>query len=839
MGGRIADLAVYEADPRIFYVGTAGGGVWKTENGGHTMTPIFDKQPVLAIGAVAVNQKNPDEVWVGTGEPSSRNSTDIGQGLYHSTDGGKTWTSVAGFENVRQFGKIAIDPNDPKTILVAALGNLWGPNPERGLYKSTDDGKTWKKVMDQGDKVGVVDVVYNPKNPKVVLAVTWERLRVPYNFYSRSVNNGIWRSTDGGEKWTRMTKGIPTGEVGRIGLDVMDSNPKIWVAEIDHKDEAGYYRSEDEGQSWTKISKQDDRPFYFSMPRQDPTDENRVYAPATSLMYSDDKGKTFKDMSGSIHPDFHAMWIDPKDHNHMLVGNDGGVAQTRDRGVSWEFLGTMRIGQFYAVDTDNRKPYWVYGGAQDNGCWGGPTQTRNGGVSYFHWISVGGGDGFYVKVDPEDWHIIYSESQGGAIQRINVETGEGRGIRPIPSRLGEPSGTRYRFNWDSPIFISPHNHTTLYFGGNKVFKSVDRGNNWKLVSPDLTTNDPEKEKPVVGDNIQSGAETHCTIICIGESPVKQGVLWVGTDDGNLQVSQDDGVTWKNVVSNVPGVPKNTWVTRVVPSKYKEGRCYVTFDGHRSNDYKPYVYVTEDFGATWKALTGIPDGNPCYAFAEGEQNEDLLFVGTEFGLYVSIDRGQSWTKYTTDSWPNVRVDDLKIQARDLDLVVATHGRSFWTVPIGALEQLTKTNRDKDAFLCQPRNIYFIGRMSGGGYTSFGEFVARNTQPGAPIFYNLKTEAKERVTISVVDAAGNEVGHMTGDRDAGLHTVSWSPRGRIGRVSGDFGVVLKIGDKEIARTSVRVESMITDTGYTQDSDDQEQTTSGDPDERTGGEREGAGG
>ncbi|MBS1715905.1 MAG: hypothetical protein JST30_16375 [Armatimonadetes bacterium] len=830
MGGRVSDVAVFEKEPRIFYVGTASGGVWKTENGGTNMVPVFDKQPVLSIGAVAVNPQDPEDVWVGTGEPSSRNSTCYGDGLYHSTDGGKTWTLV-GFQEARHFSKIVVSPDDPKTVYVAALGNLWGPNPERGLYKTKDGGKTWKKVIDMGPKTGVIDLVVNYKNPKVLLAATWERVRLPYNFYSRSAGNAIYRSTDGGERWTKVTKGMPAGDLGRIGLSMMRSNPKICVATIDAKEGGGFFRSEDEGQSWKRMGGNNDRPFYFSRPQQDPTDEKRCYTGATSLRYSDDKGATFRDFNSQIHPDHHAIWINPSDNQHMIVGNDGGVVQTRDRGKTWQFLGTMRIGQFYAVDVDMRKPYWIYGGAQDNGCWGGPSQTRSGGVSFYHWTTIGGGDGFYVEADPEDYRTVYSESQGGGIQRVNMETGEGRGIRPSPNRLGEPTGTRYRFNWNSPILISPHNHTTLYFGGNKLFKSVDRGDNWKAVSPDLTTNDAEKLKPVVGDSINSGAETHCTIITVSESPVKQGVLWVGTDDGLVQTSKDDGVTWTDVTANIPGVPKGTWVSRVNASRFKDGRCYVTFDGHRGNDYAAYVFVTEDFGATWTRIAGIPDGASCYAFTEGVRNEDLLFVGTEYGVFASIDRGVSWTKYTTGAFPNVRTDDFVIHPRELDLVIATHGRSFWTVPVGPLEQLTKANREKDVYLCEPQAVYGLGRQIEGGYTPFGEFTSPNTQPGTTVYYWLKAETKEKVKVVIQDAGGRDLASLDGQGAAGLNSVRWRPRGRgLTNRTGDVSAVLRIGDKDVAKVAVHLESLVPDGGPNTGSEEWESTR--DEDEEGGG-------
>lgn len=807
LGGRVSDVAVYEKDPRIFYVATASGGVWKTENGGAKLEPIFDKQPSLATGAVAVNPNDPNDVWVGTGEGSSRNSTCYGDGLYHSTDGGKTWTLV-GFEKCRQFSRITFDPNNSKTILVAALGNLWGTNPDRGLFKTTDGGKTWKKVIDGGDKVGVIDVVYNAKNSKIVLAATWERLRVPYNFYSRSANNAIWRSTDGGDHWTKITKGMPKGDLGRIGLDIMRSNPKICVATIDAKDGGGYFRSEDEGQSWVQTSKLDPRPFYFSVPRIDPNDENRCYLPGTELQFSDDKGKTFKTM-GDMHPDHHAFWIDPKDSNHMIDGNDGGLVQSRDRGKSWEFLATMRIGQFYAVDYNMMKPYWFGGGAQDNGSWIGPSQTNHGGVLYYDFVGFQFGDGFHVQFDKADSEWFYSESQGGGIMKSSRINGSDQSVRPTNAKTGEPASEKYRFNWSTPFVLSPYNQSTIYMGGNKVFKSIDKGVHWKAISPDLTTNDPSKLKPVEGDIINSGAELHCTIITLNESPNKPGVLWAGTDDGLIQVSQDDGSTWKEVGANISGVPKSTWVSRVAPSRYQAGRCYVSFDGHRTNDYKPYVYMTEDFGATWKNITGnLPDGS-VYVVKEGIKNEKLLFAGTEFGLFVSLDQGANWTKYVTGSWPNVRVDDVTIHQRDMDLLIATHGRSFWSIPISPLEQLTDDARTKDVFLCEPATAYLLGRQDGAGYTSFGEFSARNTQPSTVIAYWLKNKTDDKVVVSVLDAKGNEVTKFDGKGAAGLNTVAYNIRGRNStRRTSDFTVVLKIGDKEVARTSLRVENLIQD-------------------------------
>ncbi len=802
MGGRIMDIAVYDREPRVFCVAFASGGLWRTENGGTTMTPIFDRMPTQSFGAVAIDPTDPKVIWAGTGEESSRNSTSWGAGLFKSVDAGKTWEPL-GLAETRHTARIAIHPKDTKTVFVATLGGLWDQTTDRGLFKTKDGGKSWRKVLDAGPKAGAIDVVFDPKNPSVLLAATWERFRLPYNFYSRGPGSGLWRSTDGGESWRRVTRGLPEGDLGRIGLSVMKSNPKVWVATIDAA-AGGFFRSEDGGQSWSKVNTLNPRPFYFSRPVQDPLDENRVYICGVNVHVSDDKGRTFRQAPWPIHPDHHAMWVDPTDSMHLIIGNDGGLSQSRDRGATWDFIDNMAVGQFYAIGADMRKPYFVYGGLQDNGSWGGPTQTRQGHVAYHHWYGVGGGDGFFVQVDQEDWRWLYSESQGGNVSRLNQVTGESKFIKPRP-----PQGERYRFNWSSPIFLSPHNSATVYFGGNRLFKSVNRGDNWKVVSPDLTTNDPEKQKPVVGDAVNSGAETHCTIITIGESPLKQGVLWVGTDDGQLQVSQDDGVTWANVIANVPGVPKNTWVSRVEPSRFAEGRCYVTFDGHRAGDKSPYVFVTEDFGATWKPLvSGLVQDQVAYVVREGRRNEDLLFLGTERGLFVSLDRGASWRRYETEPWPlAVRVDDLLIHPRELDLVVGTHGRSIWILPVAALEQLTKANREKDVFVCEPQTVYGLGRVSGGGaWDGHGRFESNNTQPGTQIFYWLKQGTTEKVVVQLVDAAGREVAKLDGKGDKGLNVVTWRPSRRTAVRTGDLGIVLKVGETETRGTVLRVENLV---------------------------------
>jgi len=801
MGGRVNDLAVFNKDPRIFYIATASGGLWKTENGGMTLTPVFERENSTSLGAAAVSQTDPNLVWVGTGERDSRNSSSWGDGVYKSTDGGKSWTHM-GLKDTRHISRIVIDSKNPDTVYVAALGHLWGTNPDRGVFKTTDGGKTWQKVLDGGDTAGAVDIVAHPTNPNTILVAMWQRLRFPHNFISGGPGSGLFKSTNGGKTWKQIEKGLPAKPIGRMGLTVYAKDPKIVVLTVEHK-EGGVFRSTDGGESFTKVNSLNPRPFYFSMPRHDPQDPNRIYLGGVSMHYSDDAGKTFRTLPYRVHSDHHAMWINPNDSNHMIIGHDGGVAQTRDRGRTTEHLNFMPIGQFYACTFDMRKPYYVYGGLQDNGSWGGPTQTKRGGVTYMDWYGVGGGDGFHVQVDPNDWRTLYSESQGGALQRINQETGESRSIRPRA-----PSGERYRFNWSSPIIISPFNSKTIYFGGNRLFKSVDQGDTWAVVSPDLTSNDSTKQRPGLGSVTpeNTGAEVHCTIITISESPRKQGQLWVGTDDGLVHVSSNDGATWTNVTGNIPDLPKNTWCSRVTASKYVDGRCYATFDGHRNNDYKPYVYVTEDMGKTWSKLNaGLPDDHCAYVIKEATQNPDLLILGTEMGLYFSLDRGKKWVRYNSNGFPNVRVDDVAVHPRDLDLVIATHGRSLWTLPFSGMECLTQEAMKKDAVIFPPAPVYNLGRVAGLDFDGDRLFISRNTQPSATVFYYLRTAQSADVKVTITDILGTQLAELDGAKTAGLHSVTWNARGR-GRVvpAGDYRVTLKAGGKEYM-VPLKVESI----------------------------------
>ncbi|HVT12709.1 MAG TPA: hypothetical protein VHE55_10620 [Fimbriimonadaceae bacterium] len=858
MGGRGVDLAVYNKEPRIFYVATASGGLWKTENDGMTFAPVFDREGSDSLGACAVSQKDPNLVWVGTGEATSRNSVAWGDGVYKSTDGGKTWTNM-GLKETMHISRILIDPNDNNTVYVGALGRTWGYNAERGVYKTTDGGKTWKQVLFVDDKTGVADMAMNPKNPNEILVDMWQHLRKAYDFESGGPSGGIYRTTDGGKTWHKAMKGLPNTwpkleslndrdmrslanyfgiphkddskaaellplvkpkveaaslPIGRIGFAYFLKDPKIVLATVEYNpfitegqgsfsrgggsmNGGGTFMSHDGGETWEKTSSTNPRPFYFSRPIIDPEDVNRQYLGGVSLHVTDD-GKNFRTARANVHPDIHQIWIDPNDGNHIILICDGGLYETRDRAVNWRHFENMTIGQFYAVTFDNRKPYWVYGGLQDNGTWGQPTQNQRGSTSWFDAFNVGGGDGFHVASDPDDWRWLYSESQGGGMVRYDLKTGAQRFMRL-------PRGGN-RFNWSTPFIISPHNSSTLYVGGNKLFKTVDRGDHWDTISPDLTTNDPAKEHPgmesVSPEN--TGAETHCTIITISESPVKQGLIYVGTDDGQVQMTKDDGAHWDNLTANIPDLPANTWCSRVLASKYEEGRVYATFDGHRGNDFKPYVYASEDYGKTWKKLNaGLPDYDCVYVICEGDKNPDLLFLGSEESLRVSLDRGKTWSRFRSNGWPTVAVHDLVVNPNEEDLVIGTHGRSIWTLDISGLEAMTSENRDADCFLAKPQNIYLFGMITGAPWDGDAVFSIPNTQPGTLIQYFLKKDQSGDVKIVVSNADGSRSRDLTGSGKAGLNTVRWDGR-ILGRTlePGDYRVTITVGGKEYV-TSVHAE------------------------------------
>jgi len=744
MGGRIDDFAVVDSNPNIVFVGVASGGVWKTTNNGTTWQPVFDKEGVSTIGDIAIAPSDPSVVWVGTGEPNNRQSSSWGDGAYRSLDGGKTWQKM-GLAATHHIGRIVIHPKNPDVVYVAALGHLWGPNPERGVYKTIDGGKTWTQALKINEDTGVSDIAMDPGSPDTMYAAAYQRRRTPYGFNGGGSGSAIYKTTDGGLTWKKLSKGLPYengGDTGRIGLDIFRKDPNIVYAVVQHE-KGGTFRSEDKGETWTKMGDTNPRPSYYSQVRVDPNNDLRIWELGAQMFYSEDGGKKFSsDRVKDIHGDFHAMWIDPADSNHILTGSDGGIHWSYDNGRTWDFVNTIAIGQFYEIGLDNEKPYHVCGGLQDNGSWCGPSQTlTRDGITNEDWSVVHDSDGFYVQIDPVEPWIVYAEGQDGHVDRRDLRTGQQRAIMP-EAKLGEP---HYRFQWNSPVAVSAHEHTTIYYAGNYLFKSRDRGDTWTRLGNDLTTGVDRNKLQISGKtpdkttlSRHDGVEEYPAITTFSESPLTSNVLWAGTDDGNLQVTRDAGKSWKNVAPRLPGVPKGTYVSRVVASRYGEGIAYATFDGHRSDDYGIYVFLTADYGENWRAIrNGIPDSaGSVHVLREHPRNQNLLFAGTEFGLWVSWDRGANWTAFK-NNFPTVPVDDIAIQARENDLVLGTHGRSIWI-----FDDLTPVEK-MDANVLASDLTFFAPRAAAAWHLrqrrwSAGQkmFTAKNPPYGAILNYYLK-------------------------------------------------------------------------------------------------------
>lgn len=775
MGGRVNDVAVVESDPRIVYIGTASGGIWKTTNGGSTWTPIFDKEAVSTIGDLTVAPSDPSIVYVGTGEANHRQSSSWGNGMYKTLDGGKTWQHL-GLAETHHIGRIVIHPTNPDIVYVAAVGKLWGPNKERGVYKTIDGGKTWQQVLFINEDTGVNDIAIDPQSPGTLYAGAYQRRRTVFGYNGSGAGSALYKTVDGGATWKKLTKGLPydtenaptplppaTLETGRIGVNVYRRDPNVVYALIEHAN-GGTFRSNDKGETWTKMSDTNPRPMYYSKVHIDPNNDQRIWVLGAPLYFSEDGGRNYTTSRGQrIHSDHHAMWINPNDSSHLILGGDGGIHQSYDQGRSWDFMNNMALGQFYELGVDMSKPYKICGGLQDNNTWCGPSMSFNPrGISNSDWFTIGGGDGFYAQPDPSDPDTVYAESQDGNLLRRNVKTGENRSIRPAPAEGERP----YRFQWNSPIVISAYNSNTIYYGGNFLFKSTNRGDAWTKVSPDLTTDVDRNTIPIMGKvpdrNTRSrhdGVQQFPTITTISESPVSASLLWVGTDDGNLQVTRDGGANWKNVVGKVPGLPKGTYVTRVVASKHNEGTAYATFDGHRSGDFKVYTYMTTNYGEDWKSIAAnLPQNNGVVnVVREHPRNANLLFVGTEYGAYVSFDRGGNWTKIKMNV-PTVPVDDILIHPRENDLILGTHGRSIWVMDdITPFEQMNDAVLASDVHLFDIRPPTMWRMWSNTGDTGHKIFLGANPPTGAIINFYLKTPLKDReqVRISIQDAQGQTV------------------------------------------------------------------------------------
>lgn len=831
MGGRIDDFAVVESNPDIIYVGAATGGVFKTRNGGTTWEPVFDNETSSSIGAVTVAPSDPSIVWVGTGEANNRQSSSWGNGVYRSTDAGRTWQHM-GLAETHHIGRIVIHPTNPDVVYVAAVGSLWGPSKERGVYKTSDGGKTWTNVLFVNEDTGVTDIAIDYESPGTLLAAAYQRRRTVFGFYGGGPGGGLYKTTDAGVTWRKLEKGLPWDpapkppapapgagfgggggggggaigggaaqaqpqtppvpplspeaikEVGRIGLSFFRRDTHIVYALIEHA-VGGLFRSEDKGETWTKMSDTNPRGMYFSQVRVDPNNDQRIWMGGVQMYYSDDGGRTFRqNVVQRVHSDFHAIWVDPHDSSHLILGCDGGIYMSYDRGHSWNFVNTVPLGQFYEIGLDMARPYNICGGLQDNNAWCGPSATLdNRGITNSDWFTVVGGDGFYARVDPTDPNIVYAESQDGNVVRRDLKTHESRNIRP-PA----PEGERYRFQWNSPILISSHDPKTIFYGGNYLFKSTDRGDGWVRLGPDLTTGQDRDKLPIMGkvpdkDTLSrhDGVQAWPAITTIDQSATNADLLWVGTDDGNVQVSRDGGKTWKNVAEKVKGVPKGTYVTRLVASRHAEGTAYATFDGHRSNDFNVYVYMTTDYGETWKPIrNGLPDdGGTVHVIREHHRNPKLLFLGTEHGLYASFDQGGRWSRLKFNL-PTVPVDDIAIHPRDNDLVLATHGRSVWVLDdIASLEQMNDAVLAEDLHLFDvPNAINWRIANRGGGFYGQQLFMGPNPPHGAVIDYYLKSkpDEKERVRITVSDKEGKLVRELTGTKERGLNRVIWDLRSR---------------------------------------------------------------
>jgi photosystem II stability/assembly factor-like uncharacterized protein len=747
MSGRVTSIDAVASNPDVIYVGAAAGGVWKSVNGGLSWNPIFDDQPVASIGAIAINQQNPDVVWVATGEGNMRNSLSVGNGVYRTLDGGRTWQHL-GLDKTEHIFRIALHPTDPNVAWVSALGQEWGENPERGVYKTTDGGKSWRRVLYVDAKTGASDLIIDPRNPNKLYASMWQFRRWPWFFKSGGPGSGLYVSYDGGESWKRCTSddGLPKGDLGRIGLAISRSSPDIVYALVE-AEKSALIRSTDGGKSWQTANDDQrtaERPFYYSDIQVDPAWPNRVYNLTASLQVSDDSGKTFAALGRSreVHGDYHAMWLDPRDPEHLIVGSDGAVAVSRDRGETWQFLLNLPFGQYYHIAVDMDRPYNVYGGLQDNGSWRGPsavwdeTDIRN-----HRWDRVGGGDGFDTRPDPQDSMIGYSMSQGGELVRWNLRTRENRAIQPAQPAPGD-GHEKLRFNWNAGFAQDPFDPATIYLGSQYVHKSTDRGESWTIISPDLTTDKPEWQKQSESGGLTldaTNAENFTTILAIAPSPRERGLLWVGTDDGRLQLTRDGGATWTSLEKNVPGVPANTWIPHIVPSKYAAASAFVVFDNHRREDMAPYVYRTDDYGKTWKSLATSDLRGYALAIEQDPADKDLLFLGTEFGLWVSFDGGDKWLPWR-HGIPTTSVMDLVIHPRDLDLGIATHGRALFILDdIRPLREIT------DKTLAEPLHLYTPGpallyRRAGGGpgggnRAGAWEFRGENRAYGAILTYSL--------------------------------------------------------------------------------------------------------
>jgi photosystem II stability/assembly factor-like uncharacterized protein len=837
-GGRIVDFAVHPTNPYTFYAASASGGLWKTMNNGTTFAPVFDDQSVISIGDVAVAPSDPETVWVGTGEANNSRSAYWGDGIYKSTDGGKTWAHM-GLKESHHIGRILIHPQNPDIVYVAALGHLFSFNEERGLYKTTDGGKTWDKVLYISERVGVVDADLDPTTPDTLYAASYDKERLPWTFEESGPGSAVYRSRDAGRTWQKLEGGLPSGKIGRIGLDVFQRDPKIVYAAIENANPrpetktaakksatarsrqprtmgGEIYRSEDGGDTWTKMNSDQENVggspgYYYGQIRVDPNDEQTIYVLSVNLFRSQDGGRSWgkgteRNAAPMTHSDHHALWIDPDNSEHMLLGNDGGLYITHDRGATWDHYQNLPLAQYYAIGVDNANPYNVYGGLQDNGSWKGPSSGPSGSVTARDWIVTGGGDGMYNQVDPHDNRWLYNGSQFGSIQRLDQKTWESKSIRPREEK-GQPP---LRFNWCAPIHLSPHNSSIVYFAGNVLFRSMDRGDNWQAISPDLTLNDP-------GKTAGRGNIQYCTIVTVSESPVTPGIIWVGTDDGKIHITENGGAAWTELTGDLvaAGAPRDYWVSRVFASPHAADTAFVSKTGYRRDDFRAFLFKTTDKGKTWADISGNLPEEPINVVVQDRINPGLLFVGTDMGVYASISDGKTWVSLR-GNMPTTAVHDLLVHARENDLVVGTHGRGIFIADVSPLQELDDKVLAESVhlFAVKPKVRRTTTASMFDAFSGHRFFSAPNEPEGLVIHYYLKDEAVEKPKITISDSSGKSLRSLTGVTARGIHSVVWNmraPRSRGPQAQAEvqtgpslgfteYLVTLELGDTKLTQKAV---------------------------------------
>lgn len=795
MSGRVTAIDVDLSDPDNIFIGTASGGAWKSTNGGINWEPIFDEQPTQSIGALAVSQKNPAVIWIGTGEGNPRNSMNSGEGVFKSLDGGKTWTCM-GLKATKTIHRIIIHPDDPKTVFIGALGSVWGPSTERGVFKTTDGGKTWKKILYVNEETGVADMIIDPLNPDKLLVALWEFGRQPWTFNSGGAGSGLYITHDGGESWNKRTvkDGMPKGNLGRMGLAIAPSKPNTVYALIE-AEENGFFTSTDGGASWTKVKSKGNfgnRPFYYSDIFVDPVNENRIYSLHSLVTYSEDGGKNWQTLLpyAGVHPDHHAFWVHPNDPNYIIEGNDGGLNISRDRGENWRFIPNLPLAQFYHISYDMDIPYNVAGGMQDNGSWVGPSYIwQVGGIRNEHWQEVYFGDGFDVLFKPNDNRYVYAMSQGGNVGIVDRQTGMSRSIKPTHP---DPK-MELRFHWNAAIAQDPFQDCGIFYGSQFVHYSTDCGDSWAIISPDLTTNDPSKQKQHLSGGLtidDTQAENHTTILAIAPSPHDKNEIWVGTDDGNLQITRDGGNSWTNLSERLPDFTEGSWIPFIHLSEKNKGEAFVVVNDYRRNDYRPMAYHTSDYGSTWtKIVTEEQVNGHALSMVQDPVEPSLLFLGTDFGLYVSVDYGKNWTKWK--HFPSVSTADLAIHPREHDLIIGTFGRAAWIMddirPLRAIAASQGNILNDDLVIFDTPDAYLASYKSYTGvrFTADGVFQGENRNRGAMMTIWWKPSQLEKkqkkpqnkANIVVLSMAGDTVRNYTTKLDTGMNRLFW-PMNRNG-------------------------------------------------------------